>query len=345
MRMHGPQSNHALRLCAGDIVEVRSAREILETLDANGNLEALPFMPEMLQYCGKRFRVYKRADKTCDTIEKTGLRRMTAAVHLEGVRCDGQAHGGCQAGCLLFWKEAWLRKVDPDFVRESEVQRSNGSDESDGTPEEEETGACTVAALMKATHAATDVSDPESEKFRCQATELRTFTSPLSPWDVRQYVRDLWSGNVGLADFVRGIAVLIFNAIQERRRGRTFPFDVQGKLTKTTPAAFLGLQPGELVQVKTKEEILQTLDRNNKNRGLWFDIEMLKYCEGKYRVLRRVEKIINERTGKMMKMPNDCLILEGVICTADYHAFCPRSIYPYWREIWLKRAESESKGS
>jgi len=99
-------------------VEVLSEEEILRTLDAKGRLDALPFMPEMLQYCGKRFRVYKRADKTCDTIDNAGSRRMRGAVHLEDLRCDGAAHGGCQARCLIFWKEAWLRRVQTGFLRE-----------------------------------------------------------------------------------------------------------------------------------------------------------------------------------------------------------------------------------
>ena len=54
------------RLRAGDWVQVRTKEEILATLDANGRLEELPFMPEMLPYCGKRMRVGKRAHKTCD---------------------------------------------------------------------------------------------------------------------------------------------------------------------------------------------------------------------------------------------------------------------------------------
>ena len=41
----------------GDLVEVRSPEEILATLDPNGELDALPFMPEMADFCGKRFRV------------------------------------------------------------------------------------------------------------------------------------------------------------------------------------------------------------------------------------------------------------------------------------------------
>src|SRR5690606_15918944 len=95
---------------SGDLVEVRSKEEILRTLDKRGCMDGLPFMPQMFNYCGRRFRVYKRAHKTCDTIAGTGGRRLEAGVHLD-LRCDGRAYGGCQAACLLFWKEAWLKPV------------------------------------------------------------------------------------------------------------------------------------------------------------------------------------------------------------------------------------------
>ena len=58
---------------AGELVEVRSREEILGTLDADGRLENLPFMPEMLPYCGRQFRVFKRAHKTCDFVNKGRL--------------------------------------------------------------------------------------------------------------------------------------------------------------------------------------------------------------------------------------------------------------------------------
>src|SRR5689334_21416402 len=96
----------------GDWVEVRSAAEILATLDQEARLDGLPFMPEMLQFCGKRFRVGASAHKTCDTISTFKGRRMRDAVHLAGLRCDGQGHGGCQASCLIFWKHAWLKPAD-----------------------------------------------------------------------------------------------------------------------------------------------------------------------------------------------------------------------------------------
>src|SRR5271167_3755026 len=118
MGRNGPQVETVLNLRAAELVEVRSEAEILSTLDSNGRLDALPFMPEMLAYCGKQFRVYKRADKTCDTISYTpSARRMRNTVHLETLRCDGSAHGGCQARCFLFWKESWLKRVQPGFLR------------------------------------------------------------------------------------------------------------------------------------------------------------------------------------------------------------------------------------
>src|SRR5689334_16203504 len=110
-------SNGRLNLKAGDWVEVRSQEEILATLDESGKLEKLPFMPEMFKFCGKQLRVFKRADKTCDNIIGWSIRRMTNAVHLENTRCDGQDHGGCQAGCMVFWKEAWLKRIEKNTVR------------------------------------------------------------------------------------------------------------------------------------------------------------------------------------------------------------------------------------
>ena len=107
------QPEEALDLKIGEVVEVRSPSEILATLDERGRLEALPFMPEMLQFAGKQLRVSKRAFKTCDQVKNSGMYRMERTVHLEGVRCDGSAHGGCQAGCLIFWKEGWLKRSEP----------------------------------------------------------------------------------------------------------------------------------------------------------------------------------------------------------------------------------------
>jgi hypothetical protein len=340
----GTAEPEPLDLRIGELVEVRSEREILATLDQRGRLDGLPFMPEMLQFAGKRVRVYKRAIKACDTIGNTGMYRMERAVHLEGARCDGQAHGGCQAACLLYWKDAWLKRLPDGDAAEAAAPAA--------APEEgEEPGGgavFTVATLQQATR----VEDPASgeQRFSCQATEMpKAAPVHIAGWDLRQYVEDVRVGNARPLQALRGLAIHLFNKLQaasgrvlpRRLRihgGDQYPF-LEGRLRGKTPKELLDLQPGELVEVKSKEEILQTLDKSGHNRGLRFDVEMLKYCGTRARVLSRVGQIVDEKTGRMIRFPGDCIILEGVICTADYHQFCPRSIYPYWREIWLRRVD------
>jgi hypothetical protein len=327
-----------LGLRVGEIVEVRSEAEILATLDARGELESLPFMPEMLQFCGRRFRVDKLAVKLCDTISSTGMYRMRNAVHLEGVRCDGQAHGGCQAGCLVYWKEAWLKRV---------AAAGPDADPTSDRAHDPAAPGCTRATLLAATRKAG--STPEEERFSCQATELlRAAPTPVPPWDAGQYVRDVRSGNASLLATIRALAVGVFNEYQDLSRrflprplrirgGRRLPF-IDGRLERT-PDGTLDLQPGELVRIKRKQEIESTLDSNNGNRGLSFDPEMLWYCGREARVLRRVERTIDERTGKLLHLKRPCIVLEGVTCRGAYHRCCPRADYPYWREIWLERVE------
>jgi hypothetical protein len=281
----------------------------------------------MLQHCNKRFRVYKSAHKTCDTIELYVIRRMSNAVHLDELRCDGAAHGGCQAACLIFWKEAWLKRVPPGDTQETPLLEPEVS----------------VDALYRDTVAAADPPSVEP-RYRCQATDLLKATSQVrrrERWMPQFYVKDLTSGNVKVADFVWYGLRAALNAFTLKGFGRRFPH-MRGLAKDRTPTANLNLQAGELIQVRSKSEIMQTLTPQFKNRGLWFDVEMVPFCDSTFRVLRRVERIIDEKTGRMIVLPNPCLMLEGVVCSGHHSAarmFCPRAIYPYWREVWLKRVE------
>ena len=107
------------RLSPGDIVEVKAPDEILQTLDADGTLDHLPFMPEMVEFCGKRFRISRRVLKTCisGSIATMLSFRTDDVVVLDGLRCSGVAHDGCEKACTIFWREAWLRKVDDTGVQ------------------------------------------------------------------------------------------------------------------------------------------------------------------------------------------------------------------------------------
>jgi hypothetical protein len=331
-----------LGLRAGEWVTVRSKAEIVATLDKDACLEALPFQPEMFAFCGRRMRVSKIAHKTCDNIKKTGGRRMLNAVHLEGARCDGASHGGCQADCVFFWKESWLR-------REDDVQIECAM--ADQCTEEIVRDRVVVPGEK-------DGSDPT---WVCQTTQLYNATTLLHWWDVRQYIRDVTTGNHGAWDTIKRLVfagyrklvnlgvgyrylIRLFNWYQMLRGGKSYPLG-EGVIPdgKPTPAAVLNLQPGEWVEVRPQEEIVSTITRNGFNRGMRYDMEMSKYCGGRYRVQMRVERLINEQTGKMMMMKNPCIQLEDVYCRAECTALrlgCPRASNTYWREIWLKRVNA-----
>lgn len=346
-----------LNLKAGEAVEVRSTEEILGTLDRNGCLEGLPFMPEMLRFCGRQMRVYKRAHKTCDTINNSGGRRVANAVHLEGSRCDGQAHGDCQAECLIFWKEAWLKRVPAILQKSGSGDISQNSKSS--APHEKARG-CAGCDLTACTRKAAQDTAAEPV-YACQATEMLRASSPISTRDLRQYWEDYASGNVGLKrmlgvffyasynaliPFGRGwggrkMLRGLYTAVQKLRGRPAYPRE-RGRipLGKPTPAISLNLQPGELVRVKSFEAILETIDWDYYNRGLRWDAEMAPYCGGVYRVRKRVRQIIDEKTGKMLHLKSEPIMLEGVTCQSNYsncRYFCPRSIYSFWREIWLER--------
>src|SRR5437879_10974067 len=114
------------KLRRGDFVEVKAPEEILRTLDADGTLDQLPFMPEMVEFCGRRFQVSKRMVKTCYYTKagSSGMRKFRTddVVLLDGLRCSGAEHDGCQKACMIFWREAWLRKVE-DGVSTEETRR------------------------------------------------------------------------------------------------------------------------------------------------------------------------------------------------------------------------------
>ena len=148
----------------------RALAEIQQTLDADGTLDKLPFMPEMEAYCGRRFRVHRRVDKVNDMRKKTGLRRMRSVVTLTSVRCNGAQHGGCQAQCQILWKDAWLERTPSD---EPEQFRPPGADPS-----------------------APSLDQSPAGTYFCQMTRLWEASQSMSRFDLRQDARPLLNGNI-----------------------------------------------------------------------------------------------------------------------------------------------------
>jgi hypothetical protein len=176
-------------------------------------------------------------------------------------------------------------------------------------------------------------------RYRCQATELKKTSRPLPWWKPGQYLRDVFVNKEPVVDVIRGFVCATLNKLTRQFVGHGFP-NVAGSLQQT-PSEELGLQPGDWVIVKTRAEIVATLDKKGRNRGLTFDGEMLPFCGKRFRVLRRVERMIEESTGRLIKPRGASVILENVFCTSRFRRVCPRAIYSYWREIWLMRTGSD----
>ena len=106
---------------------------------------------------------------------------------------------------------------------------------------------------------------------------------------------------------------------------------------KSTPdQEVLNLRPGELVEVKSVQEILATLDKRRRCNGLLWMVGMRKFCGKRYKVFKRVETIMLESNGELRKMKNTVL-LEGVMCDGSEFCGCDRSCFHFWREAWLRR--------
>jgi hypothetical protein len=313
-------------LRVGEIVEIRPLAEIVATLDDAGRLDGMPFMPEMAAYCGQRATVVKRAHKTCDG--HGNLRWLDDTVHLDGLRCDGSGHGGCQAKCLMYWKTSWLKRV----AGNGEVPTRAG------VADDEELRARLGPTTWKATDG--------TVRYTCQATEVNAASRPLPATELKQYLWDVSSGNLSLWSFARFLANTVFNRYQRWSKNHLPPtlriregrrlHHVQGQGTRT-PRQTLDLKVGERARVRPLSEIEATLNKHNTNRGLLFDSETARWCGSSNTVIDRVDRLVDDETGEMIEIKSDCLILDGMMCRGGYYRLCSRSGYEFWREIWLER--------
>lgn len=312
---------------AGDRVVVRSPEEILSTLGPDGTTGGLPFMPEMLDWCGGTFRVQRRVVKTCISAAPParGVRRFAAddVVMLEGPRCDGRAHDGCKRGCRIFWKEAWLRPADAA-----------------------ETGPPASEAALAALRSRLKVKADQARYF-CQSTELHRatedFPGRLKPWMVRVAIREILDGDRSLAEMSKLLALWSWQKLRRALAGESW---LRGP-HRRTPSRTLDLKPGDIVRVKSREDIVATLDERRRNRGMGICYEVTRCCGREAEVRSRVDRIIDERTGEMREI-QDTVALQRMRGTRDlgeeclcYDALgdCPRGEMMFWREIWLERAD------
>lgn len=297
-------------LSRGQLVQVHELAYVLATLDSDGKLDGLPFMPEMAALCGQAFHVTRQVERTC--VAGTGMRQMRNTVFLDNARCDGQAHDGCQRACQMFWKTAWLFPIQAIPSR---------------------TGANPIGERP------TSLPTRIGARYICQSTELAGATLPMSRWSVMPFLREIANGDLSWPAFARIAA----RAARRRLfRGRESE-ELAGTPGRKSRGA-LGLGSGEWVDVKDAADIVESLDEHGRNCGLGFTPTMIPALGQRHQVLHPIRKIILEQDGRMVHLSNT-VALDGVICQGNCVSQCPRAEYLYWRESWLDRADGPSISS
>jgi hypothetical protein len=98
-------------------------------------------------------------------------------------------------------------------------------------------------------------------------------------------------------------------------------------------------RPGDLVRVRSREEIAATLNPWGQLRGCMFMPEMARYCGTTQQVFKPLERFVDERDYRV-KRSHGVVLLAGLHCegTSDYGR-CDRSCFYFWREEWLEKLD------
>ncbi len=115
----------------------------------------------------------------------------------------------------------------------------------------------------------------------------------------------------------------------------------RGERPSALPGTFspAGLQAGDLVRVRSPEEIEATLNHWRQLNGCTFMPEMARFCGTTLRVHKRMERFVDERELKVKKS-RGIVLLEGAMCqgTGSFGR-CDRSCLFFWREEWLQKVD------
>lgn len=96
---------------------------------------------------------------------------------------------------------------------------------------------------------------------------------------------------------------------------------------------------GDLVRVRSKDEIKSTLNHLGQLKGCSFMDAMVPYCDTIQHVFKSMDRFVDERELKIKKCKG-LILLEGVMCegTTEFGR-CDRSCLMFWREEWLEKIE------
>jgi hypothetical protein len=116
-----------------------------------------------------------------------------------------------------------------------------------------------------------------------------------------------------------------------------------GKSSVQPKSQAVPLAAGDAVRVRSEEEIRATLNAWNELKGCMFMDAQRQYCGTSQRVLKPVERFVDERDYRVKKA-RGLILLDGLICegTPDYGR-CDRACFYFWREEWVERIDESGE--
>jgi len=134
--------------------------------------------------------------------------------------------------------------------------------------------------MLRAKRSALNAAGP------CQSPELLASSAPYPRFLTRLRLLSWYREREGLFAALRRMAIVLVPGLRTARR-KTARLEVWEDEIQS-------LQPGEWIEVQSRDEIISTLDQNAKRRGLRFVPEMYDFCGRQFRVFMRDEKICME---------------------------------------------------
>jgi hypothetical protein len=117
--------------------------------------------------------------------------------------------------------------------------------------------------------------------------------------------------------------VRVFLFIQEMRKFKTKKIVSEKEDSKEPPyPPARDMKPGNTLRVRSKEQILQTLDKDKRFEGCFFMDEMWQDCGSQHKVIKRVDYSFDER-GSRLYMLVILFSLRKYIVRENKEILCP----------------------
>lgn len=169
----------------------------------------------------------------------------------------------------------------------------------------------------------------------CQLANVHSLDGPQIPVSFMKSIRLSVRKSLG-PDRVRKIKLKINHFLNWYAR-------IRGQVTKppqpVVHTSSMNLYAGDLVRVRSLDEIEATLNHWRQLKGCSFAPEMEPYCDTVQKVLKPVLQFVDERDLKIKKTKG-LVLLEGITCQGvSTIGPCDRNCFYFWREEWLEKIE------